>query len=228
MNAGFVNIETAIDTLFGTDIFLVSYDKIKNINPKRVKEQFRKKAKQFHPDKAGALGINESKLCEEFKKINEAYLAIMKVIKLDVLPVNQTHMCHSSKSDNYYNGLLPKRRLRFAEYLYYSGIIPWKSIIEALVWQYRQRPRVGEIAVEMRYLDRDAIIKVIKNMKFREKFGETCLRMGFLTQFQLNIIIGNQKKLDKPIGKYFVEQNYLSQNGINRLLEENRKHNLKI
>lgn len=228
MNAGFVNIETAIDTLFGTDIFLVSYDKIKNINPKRVKEQFRKKAKQFHPDRAGALGINESKLCEEFKKINEAYLAIMKVIKCDVFPENQTHMYDSSKPDNYYNGPIPKRQLRFAEFLYYSGIIPWKTIIEALVWQYRQRPRVGEIAVEMSYIDRDTIIKVIKNMRFREKFGETCLRMGFLTQFQLNIIIGNQKKIDKPIGKYFIEQNYLSQNEIIKLLEENRKHNLKI
>jgi len=209
MNAGFVNIETAIDTLFGTDIFLVSYDKIKNINPKRVKEQFRKKAKQFHPDRAGALGINESKLCEEFKKINEAYLAIMKVIKCEVISGDQTHMRNST------------------EYLYYSGIIPWKTIIEALVWQYRQRPRVGEIAVEMSYIDRDTIIKVIKNMRFREKFGETCLRMGFLTQFQLNIIIGNQKKIDKPIGKYFIEQNCLSQNEIIKLLEENRKHNLK-
>ncbi|HNZ27540.1 MAG TPA: J domain-containing protein [Spirochaetota bacterium] len=228
MNAGFINIEGAIDTLFGADIFLISYDKIKNINPKRVKEQFRKRAKQFHPDRAEILGINESQLCEEFKKINEAYLSIMKAIKLDLLSGTQTHARRSAKLDNVYSGVMPKRKLRFAEYLYYSGIIPWKSIIEALAWQYRQRPRIGEIAVEMNFLDREAVIEVIKNMRFSEKFGEACLRMGLLTQFQLNIVIGNQKRLDKPIGRYFVEQNYLSQNEINKLLEENRKHNLKI
>ncbi|HEY6098164.1 MAG TPA: J domain-containing protein, partial [Anaeromyxobacter sp.] len=38
---------------------------------------------------------------------------------------------------------LPRRRLRFAEFLYYSGRVRWSELVEAIAWQRTQRPPVG-------------------------------------------------------------------------------------
>lgn len=39
---------------------------------------------------------------------------------------------------------LPKRKLRFGEYLFYSGKINWQTFMDALVYQCQVRPMIGQ------------------------------------------------------------------------------------
>ena len=47
-------------------------------------------------------------------------------------------------------GPLPRRRLRLAEFLYYTGRVSWQSLIGAIVWQRSTRPHFGELAGDCR------------------------------------------------------------------------------
>ncbi|MCU0822016.1 MAG: DnaJ domain-containing protein, partial [Spirochaetes bacterium] len=53
--------------------FIPTIDIIKKINPDEIKSAYRKKALEFHPDRAILLGKNENEMSEDFKEINVAY-----------------------------------------------------------------------------------------------------------------------------------------------------------
>ena len=59
---------------------------------------------------------------------------------------------HMALSEHFWQGNLPGRKLLLGRFLYYSGIISMRSLIEAIVWQKRQRPMVGSIAVHWDWL----------------------------------------------------------------------------
>lgn len=105
---------------------------------------------------------------------------------------------------------LPRRKLRFAEFLYYSGRVTFAELVEAVVWQRRQRPPLGDIAIEFGFLDRGQVVEILAR-RGREAacsvlFGEYAVRAGFLTPFQLLAALGRQRRLQKPIGEFFVER----------------------
>jgi hypothetical protein len=105
---------------------------------------------------------------------------------------------------------LPRRRLRLAEFLYYSGRIGWLDFVEAVAWQRRQRPAVGRIAVDFGFLQHHEVVQVLERRRLervlREPFGEFAVRHGLLTPFQLLALLGQQLRLQRPIGQYFVER----------------------
>ena len=231
-------IEEAIDTLFGTDIFMISYDRIKQINPNRIKEQYRKKAKLTHPDRAYLLGVDEKELNIEFKKLNDAYRFLISCLNEDMKPDIQNNPFREQNRDKkenskqdywnyYYNGVIPKRKLRFLEFLYYKRIINWKTLIGALVWQYKERPRFGEIAVELNYIANEDILSIIKNMKFREKFGDAALRLKYINNLQHNLILMRQKRYNLPIGQFFVKKHIFNEALLNKYLEFHKEHNIQ-
>lgn len=51
-----------------------------NASPRRIKEQYRKLAKTYHPDKL-TDPIEKAHFEEKFKEINEAYEALVRVVK---------------------------------------------------------------------------------------------------------------------------------------------------
>lgn len=51
-----------------------------NASPRRIKEQYRKLAKQYHPDR-WANSANKAQLEEKFKEISEAYRALSNIVK---------------------------------------------------------------------------------------------------------------------------------------------------
>jgi tetratricopeptide (TPR) repeat protein len=51
-----------------------------NASPRRIKEQYRKLAKRYHPDRL-ANAANKAQLEERFKEISEAYQALSGVVK---------------------------------------------------------------------------------------------------------------------------------------------------
>ena len=93
---------------------------------------------------------------------------------------HKTRTASASTGPKFYKGPIPDRMLRFAEYLYYTGEISWEDLVHALVWQYRNRPKLGELAEETGALGQKDILFIIKNRHFTEMFGEAAIRLGKL------------------------------------------------
>jgi hypothetical protein len=126
---------------------------------------------------------------------------------------------------------LPHRKLRFAEYLYYSGRVPWTVFVEALAWQRRQRPQVGRIAVEWGFLDPEDVARILEERRLRGAqsvpFGEFAVRLGYLTSFQLLAVLGRQLRLQRRIGEFLVEHGYIEEGEIDEIRRRILTHNAR-
>jgi hypothetical protein len=112
--------------------------------------------------------------------------------------------------ERYYAGPLPQRALRLGEYLYYSGLISWQALIDAISWQRRGHQQLGKLAVQWGYLSPDELRLLLRRHQWQrlegERFGEFLLRHGEITGFQLLALLGRQKRLRRPLGEFFVER----------------------
>ena len=131
----------------------------------------------------------------------------------------------SAEGPKYYKGPMPGRILRFAEYLYYAGEISWEDLVHALVWQYRNRPKLGELAEETGALDQNDILFIIKNRHFTEMFGEAAIRLGKLDRKSVDKLVRQQKLMGLPIGRFFLENKIFSEEQLCRKLTRYRRHN---
>jgi hypothetical protein len=122
---------------------------------------------------------------------------------------------------------LPQRPLRIGEFLYHAGVISWRSLISALVWQRKQRPRLGEIAQKWQWLTEAQIIILLENRHLGERLGELMVRHKFINPFQLDVLIYHQRKLQQPIGHFFATQGLVTEAEIRRYLMRLRDHNHK-
>jgi hypothetical protein len=126
---------------------------------------------------------------------------------------------------------LPQRRLRFAEYLYYSGRIGWGELVEAIAWQRSQRPAIGRIAVDFGYLRLEDVAAILERRRLASAalpFGEWAVREGFLTSFQLLAVIGQQLRLQRPIGQFFVERGLIEPEDIDLVRRRILRHNSRF
>jgi hypothetical protein len=119
----------------------------------------------------------------------------------------------------------PAWPLRTGEFLYYSKVISWKLLISAIVWQRRQRERIGEIARRWGWLSEDQLLEVAAGRYLGERIGEVLLRHDRLTPFQLRTLLHFQRKSQQPIGRFFVEQRLLSERELDRYLVDLGEHN---
>jgi len=124
--------------------------------------------------------------------------------------------------------MLPPIRLRLGEYLYYTGRIDWAAFFAAISWQFRNRPTIGSLAVQLGLLDQSAILSIIRRRRQGELFGEAAVRLGYLETWDIMILCGRQKLLNCPIGKYFIEEGILSEKEIAESLDGLSRHNLFV
>jgi len=109
---------------------------------------------------------------------------------------------------------LPRRRLRLAEFLYYSGRASWQDHVAAVAWQRGQRPTLGRLAIDLGMLEQRQVIDLLDRRR-REKvqaepFGQFAVRRGYLTRAQLLALVGRQAQGQRRIGHYFVERGLLT------------------
>lgn len=133
----------------------------------------------------------------------------------------------SSGAGRFFRGRVPTGELRFAQFLYYNRVIDWKTMIDAVTWQYRVRPKIGEIGRAYRFLDFDSVGRVLRSSPRGELFGDTAMKLGLLDRRQLSVVLGKQHQLNYPIGRYFLENDILSRPEIDHLLVQNRRHNMR-
>lgn len=127
----------------------------------------------------------------------------------------------------YYRGPMPRRRLRLAEYLYYTGRVSWQSLISALVWQRASQPRFGELARDLRNISSHDLVKILGSRLRHEHTGETAQRLQLLSAAQVERILRLQRARRRLIGRYFVEKERMSAALLSSLLHELHRHNAR-
>lgn len=129
------------------------------------------------------------------------------------------------QTDAFYSGPIPNRRLLFGHYLYYSGVTTWKTVIQALVWQRMERPRLGELGRRFGMLTEEEVLIILKNRLPLKPFGETAIDLGLLTVSQLSSLMFHQKRLQKKFGEFFLERKLLRPEQLHRLIAKFQLHN---
>jgi len=128
-------------------------------------------------------------------------------------------------TEQLYHGPLPHRRLLLGHFLYYSGIASWRMVVQALIWQRAQRPRLGELGQRFGLLQEEEVRKILRSKGILEPFGASAVAQGYLTEMQLQALIHQQKRLQKKFGAYFIEQSILRDDQLALLLRQYHEHN---
>jgi hypothetical protein len=225
------DLETALDLLFGANHPVRSKgDDFRQ----EVRDAFRRRALETHPDRAQALGRSEKSLAEDFRRILEAYQVLSREEAAPApRPVAQRCRERASRppQDHIHRASLPHRQLLFAEFLYYSGRASWRNLVEAVAWQRRQRPAIGRIAVEWGHLSDEDVREILDQRRREgsggEPFGEFARRRGFLTATQLLALLGRQRRLQRRIGQFFVESGIVAEGEIPSLDDDLSRHNAR-
>jgi hypothetical protein len=126
---------------------------------------------------------------------------------------------------------IPPRAVRLGEYLYYSRRIPFDALIDAIAWQRSHRPRVGLIAVECGFLTNEQVLEVLDRRRRAHAtevpFAEYATRIGLLTPFARLAVLGRQGKLQRKIGRFFVERGWVTEAELAEARGEMALHNAK-
>jgi hypothetical protein len=103
-----------------------------------------------------------------------------------------------------------------------------RQMWSAVGWQKMQRPRLGDIARNLRWLTPEDICRILYHRSRGELFGEFALRRGMLSYYQILVLLGRQKRLQPRIGDYFIEKGILLPGTLEEaaaaLKEHNRRH----
>jgi hypothetical protein len=226
----------ACRVLFGAEV-LLNRQFLEYIQESGIKSAFRSSALANHPDRISHLPSCEQEARKEaFIAAHNAYKELINFVRLrdnSEIELVDTNSRPVEDSKNYnlfrfYKGPIPKRQLLFAEFLYYTGNVPWKAFIDSIVWQRRLRPRFGEIAKSWNYIDEKQIRELVRNKALGEKIGETAVRLEVLTNLQVKTIVLHQRMRQKKIGEYFVLEGILAKSHINDLCYEQRRHNARF
>jgi hypothetical protein len=232
----------ACGVLFGPEVE-VSIDFLKYLQPSGIKDAYRCQAFKTHPDRAAALGQDEEFLNDRFKTLTQAYERLIAAIKGDGRVLMQQSKPQPPKrspeygkppkkpnpypgNDHFYSnkGNVPERKLLIGQYLYYSGYISWNTLIEVIVRQRRERPLIGQLAVNWGLIDSDQLQYILANRKFSEKFGDYAVRNKYFTQRNLLALLYKQKKLQRPIGHYLLQYGFRP-DVLERLVKKQKIHN---
>lgn len=213
-----------------------------------VKMAYRQKAKLFHPDLAANSSMSEERLKNIFLKIANAYEILLKWVheeseggvyspSVSVVekatrwePIKPNVPVPTSQyftADYFYMQGIPNRKLRFGEYLFYSGHINWQTLMDALVYQCEVRPMMGSIAIELGFLDEESVTYIMnhRNILSCERFGEAAFRLGYLTKKEISLILKKQYQMGQPFGKYFLDKGLMDKRQLQQLLADFHCHN---
>ena len=231
----------ACEVLFGPEIHPSSAF-LKYLQPSGLKAAYRKKALETHPDRAGVMGKDVANLTELFLEATCAYQNLLSIItgRGSIICARgidsdggKEHAAPQKNPprpgpDHFYAGTLPGRKLLFGQFLYYTGLISWQTLIQAIVWQRRQRPLIGQIARQWNKLSHEQIQAILKTRWPGERFGECAAREGYLSRFEVMALLGRQRRLQSPIGEYFLKRNLLRDRDLEQLVRQQQIHNRRI
>ncbi len=233
----------ACRALFGDEARL-SREFLRYLQPGGAKSAFRRLAKQTHPDLYPADDpATREQRAATFRRILHAYELLCAFLQQrEVHPPRPVDSAGRSRpyrpapaqdteqprNAHFYSGPLPNRPLQIGIYLYYRGNIPYHALIEALVWQRRQRPNLGYIAMRWGWLTEAAVRSVLAARQPAGRFGEKAIRLGLLRPHQVQTLLAYQRSRQQRLGLFFVEQGYLSAAQLEKLAADLKVHNQRF
>lgn len=239
----------ACQTLFGPEVN-VCRGFLFYLQPEGAKAAYRKRAKETHPDffSCDAPHVQKTQ-ASLFRDVVEAYEVVNLFFQQreDGLwrPPSRAHVTRQSPENRpagktvkqaYENKHaeavrqkpLPSRLLQIGRYLYYRGFITYRTLIEAVAWQQKQRPIIGDIALRWGLLNTGAIEQITRARGVQGRFGEKAVDLGLLTSFQVRLILFYQHSQQERLGDYFVQKNILARKELEDLVRELREHNARV
>ncbi len=126
----------------------------------------------------------------------------------------------------FWKGPLPERYLKLGQFLFFSGLIPARELIDAIWWQRRQRPVFGQIARDWGILTAEQVVRILSHRLPGETFGEAAIRLGCMTGFEQLAVAARQKNLQRPLGQFFLENGILLARELEEEISRQRRHNL--
>jgi hypothetical protein len=244
----YLNSETALlnacRTLFGKEVNL-SYEFLHYLQPSGAKTAFRNQAKAHHPDAhASSAPYIRQQQTERFREIRQAYDLLIEY--LEKRPCRhaasfrnrsaQTAPHRTERTRRYSKAQRPQAKplsipsipLEFGMYSFYQGKVTYQQLIEALVWQRRQRPTLGAIAQQWGWLSEAKVARVLGHRGQAVRFGKKAIELGYLKPHQVEALLNYQRTLQKRIGRYFVEKGLLSEEEANQISRNLARHNRQI
>jgi hypothetical protein len=224
----------ACSVLFGGRI-MCSVAFLRCIRPGGIKDAYRRRLLETHPDRAAVLGQAPAALHDRIVAVQHAYSVLQRALRNGRLvvpdagpsepPPPAPAPAKPSVERLFYEGPLPQRPLRLGEYLYYRGVISWGALIRAICRQRRERPVLGEMAVQLDLLTRDEVRQIRDSQAADEKFGEAAVRLGLMSPGRVFMLLGRQRRMGRLFGEYLAEGGLITPARMARLIEENQRHN---
>jgi hypothetical protein len=228
-------------------------DRLVGLTVADLKSTFRRRALGTHPDRASLLDQDPTLLGQRFAAVHAAYRTLSAHLSRNA-PVlepgptpsrprrrqpgyggpetSQAEPRRRSATDHYYQGPLPGRPLLLGEYLYFSGLVPFGVLVDAICWQRRQRPLIGQLAVQLDILTPEAVSEILalrrRNGRAGDRFVRFARAAGYLTPYHRAVLLGGQRRLQRPIGEYFVERGLLGRADLGRLASQAWAHSFRF
>lgn len=242
----YVQSETALinacRTLFGQDVSL-SREFLNYLQPSGAKTAFRNQAKTHHPDAHASSSTKVRKeQTERFREIRQAYDLIIAFLEKrhrnDRTTSNSTatqapqrnhmHRQRAPQKPQVRPLSVPAIPLEFGMFTYYQGKVTYLQLIEALVWQRRQRPTLGVIAQKWGWLSDIKVAQILSHRGRAARFGKKAVELGYLKPHQVESLLQHQRSLQQRIGHYFIAKGLLTEEEAERISQSLKNHNGQV
>ena len=232
---------SACRTLFGKEVNL-SRDFLNYLQPSGAKTAFRNQAKAHHPDAhASSTTQIRKQQTERFREVRQAYDLITEFLDKRHRSRQQTSSRGASQSASHWGRSSAQQRkqqrphprpirvpaipLEFGMFTYYQGKVTYQQLIEALVWQRRQRPTLGIIARKWGWLSEAKVAQVLGHRGHAVRFGKKAVELGYLKPHQVETLLQHQRSLQTRIGQYFIEKGLLTEKEADLISQSLKSHN---
>lgn len=225
----------ACRTLFGDTVNL-GPEFLAYLQPSGAKLAFRTQVKQHHPDRfAGAPQEVRVRQTERFREIHQAYSLLNDFLTSrhrQPRPVAYASRPRRPAQPQPHSApeqpALPPLALEFGLFAFYSGRIAYRDLIDALVWQRRQRPTIGALAQQWGWLSADKVGRVLGHRSSGGRFGRKAVDLGLLTPLQVEALLRHQRAHQQRLGQYFVDRGLLSGDEADQLARALERHNARF
>lgn len=99
----------------------------------------------------------------------------------------------------------------FGIYLVENGVLSAEDFVEAVKLSQHSRPQIGALAIQMRLLSCRQVFSILDAQcdAPQELFGETAVRLGYLSQEDLWRLLALQGQRAQPFDELLIENRFL-------------------
>lgn len=238
----------ACRTLFGPQID-IGREFLQYLQPEGIKSAYRSRARECHPDSYPGEGDIVERT-ELFRRSVEAYQLLIGFVRDRSIappisgptrrqptpPPRATRrprpfrtLPPRARGERYYDGPMPPLELKMGLFLYFRGVVSYQAVVRALLWQREMRPSIGDLACSWGWMTPDIVDYVLSASHIPGQFGSRAIKLGLLDEKRLTVLLFHQRSLQKPIGRYFVEEErLLDERQLVRLMQERIIHNRDV